>query len=87
MGINMAKKYSEQLAREPEVLHLEDERGWTQLHHHALAGNTKAVRLFLKHGADPNALTPEGVSAEALARVLGWDDLGDLLASSADASR
>jgi len=84
MGINMAELYTEQLAKEPEVLQLEDEDGWLQLHHHALAGNTMAVELFLQHGADPNALTPEGVSPEALARVLGWDALGDLLAKAAD---
>jgi hypothetical protein len=47
------------LARNPSLVRAENpkaqDRGWTGLHTTAKSGHAAAVRLLLKHGADPNA--------------------------------
>lgn len=79
MAANMVEKYEEQLSQQPEIVSQVDDIGWTQLHHHALAGSMGVVELLLKLGANSNALTPEGVDAAALARVLQWDQVAEVI--------
>lgn len=70
MSIQMARAFAD---RAPANLAtVRDDRGWTQLHHHALAGNTAVIDALLAAGADPRASTPEGETPLALASRMGW---------------
>ncbi|WP_372720272.1 DUF2314 domain-containing protein [Novipirellula sp.] len=80
MAANMADSLTEYLQQNPEQVHTKDDRGWTMLHQQALAGTAIGVAILLKHGADPNAVTANGVSAMQLAKSLGWKKVVDVLA-------
>jgi hypothetical protein len=81
MSENMAPEFDEQLTQDPSVLNWEDKNGWTQLHHLALAGSAACVKVFLDHGANPNAKTKKGKTPLQLARSLGWEKVEVLLQS------
>lgn len=70
MSINMARAFAERAPA--DIATLRDDRGWTQLHRHALAGNTAMIDALLAAGADAQATTPEGETALALASRVGW---------------
>ena len=80
MSVNMAPKLAEQLARDPSMARARDDRGWTLLHHQALAGSAATVRVLLEHGADRDAKTGHGMTARELAESLGWEKVVALLA-------
>jgi uncharacterized protein YegJ (DUF2314 family) len=82
MSEGMAAKLTEQLAQDASLVSVTDDRGWTFLHQEALAGNTATVRALLEAGADPNAVTGDGMTPLQLARSLGWDRIVALLVSN-----
>jgi ankyrin repeat protein len=49
----------------------------------ALAGSTSNVKILLEHGADPNAVTDNGMTPLQLAHSLGWEKVVALLSSMA----
>ncbi len=61
------------------MLHEKDDRGWTLLHHQALAGSTATVEILLELGADTNAKTNHGMTPLQLAQSLKWDKVIALL--------
>ncbi len=69
----------QQLLDEPAMLHEKDDRGWTLLHHQALAGSTATVEILLELGADTNAKTNHGMTPLQLAQSLKWDKVITLL--------
>lgn len=77
--IAMAAKLPELLADDPSLLTRKDERGWTALHHDALAGNVAIVKILLDAGADRDARTDHGMTPLRLARCLGWEQVVALL--------
>jgi uncharacterized protein len=79
MSEAMAAALKKQLREDPDVVHEADKRGWTLLHHEALAGNARIVKILLAAGADPRAQTNKGMTPRKLARSLGWDRVVDLL--------
>lgn len=79
MAVNGEPKIRGQLKASPEYVHEADERGWTALHHEALAGNRNIVQLLLEFGADREAKTDIGQSATDLAAVLSWHDTVEVL--------
>ena len=79
MGESMASTLKDQLAKDASLLAARDERGWTLLHHEALAGNTATVKVLLEAGADPNAVTDRGMTPLQLAESLAWDRVVALL--------
>lgn len=79
MSINMAPSLREQIASDPSFMTSKDERGWTILHHLALAGSTTGVQVLLEAGADPKAKTAKGHTAAQLAGTLGWTEVVRLL--------
>ena len=81
MSENMGPALEEQLAKHPSMLHDKDDRGWTLLHHQALAGSLASVKILLERGADLNALTDHGMSPLQLAKSLRWDKVVALLVS------
>jgi uncharacterized protein YegJ (DUF2314 family) len=81
MSENMAPSFKEELLSNPALAHSKDDKGWTFLHHQALAGSTATVRVLLEAGADPKALTDHGMTPLQLAKSLGWDKVVSLLAS------
>lgn len=81
MSEAMASQLKKQLREDPSFLHSTDKRGWTILHHEALAGNARIVKILLAAGADPQAQTNKGMTPRKLARSLGWDRVVDLLTS------
>ena len=83
MSENMAPGLAEQLAQHPERFLEPDERGWTQLHRHALGGSLAICRVLLEHGADPTLTTADGRTALDLARALGWERVEALLSDGA----
>jgi uncharacterized protein YegJ (DUF2314 family) len=80
MSENMASSLKDQLAKDPSLVSVTDDRGWTFLHQEALAGNTATVKVLLDAGADPNAVTRHGMTPLQLARSLGWDKVAALWA-------
>jgi uncharacterized protein YegJ (DUF2314 family) len=79
MSAGMAVRLREELARDPTMVTVKDERGWTMLHDDALAGNLEMVRVLLEGGADRAAVTGHGMTAAQLAAVLGWTKVVALL--------
>ncbi|WP_246523686.1 DUF2314 domain-containing protein [Gemmata palustris] len=80
MSAAMGPPLKDQLAKDPSMLHSKDDRGWTLLHHQALAGSLATVEILLECGADPNAATDDGTTPVQLAEALGWDKVVALLA-------
>jgi uncharacterized protein len=78
MSVNMGSSLQEAIARDPSFMS-PDERGWTILHHLALAGSKTGVKVLLKAGVDPNLRTGDGRTAVELAESLGWDEVVKLL--------
>lgn len=81
MSENMAPEYRKQLQQDPSSAKFADERGWTLLHQHALAGNLAPVTVLIEFGADVNARTSDGATPLQLARILGWDKVIAMLQS------
>lgn len=81
MSEAMGPSFQNQLAEDPSLAHSTDDRGWTFLHHQALAGSAATVGALLDAGADPSAVTGHGMTPLALARSLGWDKVVALLAA------
>jgi uncharacterized protein YegJ (DUF2314 family) len=81
MSEAMASSLKEQLAKDPSLVPAKDDRGWTFLHQEALAGSTPTVNVLLDAGADPNAVTDDGMTPLRLARSLGWDKVVAVLVS------
>jgi uncharacterized protein YegJ (DUF2314 family) len=80
MSEGMAAKLKEQLAQDPSLVSVRDDKGWTFLHQEALAGNAATVKVLLEAGADPSAMTNQGMTPIQLARSLGWEKVAALLA-------
>jgi uncharacterized protein YegJ (DUF2314 family) len=80
MSEAMAPSFRSQLIADPSLVHSKDDKGWTFLHHQAMAGSAATVQVLLECGADPNALTNDGSTAMQLARSLGWANVAVLLA-------
>jgi uncharacterized protein YegJ (DUF2314 family) len=81
MSEAMAPSLKGEIAKDPSLVSAKDERGWTFLHQQALAGSTASVKVLLEAGADPNAVTEDGMTPLQLARSLGWDKVAALLVS------
>jgi uncharacterized protein len=81
MSAAMAPTLKGQMAEDPTMPHDTDERGWTHLHREALAGNLATVSALLELGADPNAVTNDGMTPLQLAKSLGWNRVVALLKS------
>jgi uncharacterized protein len=81
MSEAMAPSFKEQLRADPSLAQSKDDRGWTFLHHQALAGSTATVRVLLEFGADTDAVTSNGMTPMQLAKSLGWDKVVALLVS------
>lgn len=82
MSVAMAAKLEETLAKNPSMLSEKDHKGWTLLHHDALAGSLATVEVLLSRGADPNVLAANGATPLRLAKALGWDEVAALLLRS-----
>jgi len=72
MSEGMALKLKDQLKDNPSLVDARDDRGWTFLHHEALAGNMATVTVLLEADADRNAVTNHGMTPLQLAESLGW---------------
>ncbi len=82
-SVNFAPELAKQLSKSHDLIAWRDERGWSLLHHHSLAGNSLLVQVLLDHGADASARTNDGVTPLQLAHVLGWEKVvGQLMAKS-----
>lgn len=79
MSENMGPSLKEALKENRELLADMDDRGWTLLHHQALAGSLASVKILVDAGADVNAETTNGMTPLALANVLGWDKVAAVL--------
>jgi uncharacterized protein len=79
MSEAMAPSLKDQLAKDPSMLRAKDDRGWTLLHHQALAGSTATVKVLLEAGADPRAVTDHGMTPMDLANALDWQSVVALL--------
>ena len=79
MALNMKASLAEYVRKDPAGATAKDARGWSMLHHLALAGTKTGVSVLLDHGVDPNARANDGTTALDLARTLGWDDVVETL--------
>ena len=71
----MASSLRSQLAKTPSLVSAKGHNGWALLHQHASAGSMATVKALLEAGADPNALTDNGMTPVQIARTLGWDSV------------
>lgn len=78
-SVNLAPELRKQLANKPELHGWRDDRGWSLLHVHSLAGNAEVVKVLLDAGFDPNLKTNHGATPLKLAHVLGWEKVAALL--------
>lgn len=76
---NVTASFEEQLRNGEVKADAVDVRGWSPLHHFALAGAKGIVEALLRNGADPRRVTKTGVTAEQLARALAWKEVAALL--------
>lgn len=79
MAENCAPAIRKQLNSDPSLAQARDDRGWTQLHHFALAGSRLCAQAMLDFGADQTARTDQGMTALDFARSLGWEDVASAL--------
>jgi uncharacterized protein YegJ (DUF2314 family) len=79
MSETMAPSLEEWLANDPSLVSLKGDNGWTLLHKEAAAGNAAAVQVLLDAGADPGAVSDNGLTPLQLANVLGWESVARLL--------
>ena len=73
MSENGAPSFKQQLKQDPLMANTKDDRGWTYLHHQALAGSLATVKILLEFDADADAVTDHGMTALQLAKSLGWE--------------
>src|SRR5262245_23893086 len=66
----LAASLRDHLAKDPSLVSAKGLNGWTLLHQEASAGSTPTVKVLLEAGADPNAVTDNGMTPLELARAL-----------------
>ncbi len=81
MSEAMAPTFKSELLENPSLTKSKDDRGWTFLHHQAMAGSAATVKGLLEGGADPDARTDHGMTPMQLAKSLGWERVVALLES------
>ncbi len=81
MSESMAPSLRSRLTEDRSMLRAKDDRGWELMHDLALAGSAAGVAILLECGADPNAITADGMTPLQLARSLGWNRVVSLLIS------
>lgn len=79
MDSNMSEKVREYISANPNIVTDADERGYTQLHHEALAGNLSVIEVLLECGADKNARTANGKTPLDFAKQMNWEHLVEIL--------
>ncbi len=79
MAVNMVPSLDEMLTKSPERVNETDEQGFTLLHQLALAGAAGGCEVLLKHRANPNAKTANGMTPLSLAKSLGWKKVVEVL--------
>lgn len=75
MSIAVEAKFADILSQYRDHLDIQDNNGWTMLHHEALAGNRIGVGHLLANGADKSIKTHLGMTALDLAETLGWESV------------
>ena len=87
MSENMAEKFAEAIAANPEAFFTLDESGLSSLHSLALGGSAAGVRALLAAGADPRLKTAHtGRTARDLAEMMGWPRVVELLRAAENAN-
>ncbi|MCJ8272811.1 MAG: DUF2314 domain-containing protein [Psychrosphaera sp.] len=79
MSINMGDKMAQALKNMSESIDEPDEEGWTMLQREVVAGNATSVKILLEHGADNNLLNKAGHTPLALAKIMDWPNVIELL--------
>ncbi|MBD3193575.1 MAG: DUF2314 domain-containing protein [Candidatus Lokiarchaeota archaeon] len=72
MSEQMIPSLKQFLEEHPSQIEHKDERGWTMLHNHSLAGSTPTVRVLLEYGANPKIKTKQGNTPLDLAILMNW---------------
>lgn len=72
MSVNMRESLDQTFTENPQMVQQTDDRGYNFLHQLSLAGSWDGVDVCLKHGADPKATAPNGMTPYSLAKCLGW---------------
>lgn len=80
LSVAAASSLKEHLAKTPSLISAKGHNGWTLLHQDASAGSVATVKVLLEAGADPSAVTEQGMTALQLAEALGWVSVVELLA-------
>lgn len=75
-----ASSLKAQLLNEPSLVSATGHNGWTLLHQDASSGSEATVKVLLEAGADPSAVTNQGMTPLQLAQTLGWNSVVELLA-------
>jgi uncharacterized protein YegJ (DUF2314 family) len=77
----LADSLKRHLDQNPAHVSSRGHNGWTMLHSEASAGSVATVRVLLDAGADPKAVTNNGLTPRQLAQNLGWGSVVELLES------
>jgi uncharacterized protein YegJ (DUF2314 family) len=83
MALATVNHVEAELRDHPAQLRSLDARGWTWLHDEVLSGNAAIVEILLRHGADREAKTPDGLTPLALATTWGWSRIAAMLRAPA----
>lgn len=79
MSKNMKEQYQELLQKDKSHLTMVNDKGYSLLHHEAIAGNRTCVEVLLEFGIDKTLKTQTGKTALDFAKEMGWDHIVEIL--------
>ena len=82
MSVHFKDMLNKAIAKEPDYIQYQDERGWTLMHTETLAGNYYSVKALLSKGAAPLIKNSDNETALDIAKRINWPRIVNLLSKT-----